>query len=96
MLRETRPQPLNFPAILTGYELLTKKIIINIAVEKVKYLNLLPLQSNWYSPGTAVMTFVNEDSGARFSDFSGLVEIRPHNDPEAWSSPKLQSVLMVD
>lgn len=42
------------------------------------------------SPGWA------EDSGARFSDLSGQVEVRPHDDEEAWSFAKLEMILNVD
>jgi hypothetical protein len=68
-----------------------------ITAQKGKISELTATASNEsYGDKTATMTFVNEDSGARFSDISGQVEIRPDNDPEAWSSAKLNSKLYVD
>jgi hypothetical protein len=68
-----------------------------ITADKGKISELSVTASNEiYGDKTVTMTFVNEDSGARFSDISGQVEIRPDNDPEAWSSAKLQSKLYVD
>jgi hypothetical protein len=72
------------------------KNVVNITVEKGKIFELTATASNWFSQKTASMTFVNEDSLVRFSDLSGQVEIRPHNDEEAWGIAKLESVLMVD
>jgi hypothetical protein len=65
-------------------------------VEAGKTSELTATASNLYGIKSADMTFVNDDSGARFSDISGKVEMRPHNDEEAWTSAKLNSVLMVD
>jgi len=71
--------------------------IKNITVEKGKIVEMTATANNeWNSEKTVTMTFVNEDSGARFSDIAGQVEIRPDNDPEAWSSAKLQSMLYTD
>jgi hypothetical protein len=69
----------------------------NITAQNGKIVELTATASNEsYGDKTVIMTFVNEDSGARFSDIAGQVEIRPDNDPETWSSAKIQSKLYVD
>jgi len=79
-----------------GVSATDNKNIVIITVEKDKIFELTATASNWYGEKTASMAFVNEDSGARFSDLSGQVEIRPHNDKQAWDTAKFESVLMVD
>ena len=73
-----------------------KIVIITVPNDKIYELTATADNWNLKGPATAVSTFVNEDSGAKFSDFSGLVKIRPHNDQEAWSYAKLDSKLYAD
>jgi hypothetical protein len=79
-----------------GISATSNENVVNITVERGKIFELTATASNWNSVKTAVMTFVNEDSGARFSDISGEVSIRAGNNEEAWRNVELETVLMVD